>query len=210
MFWQRSKRVEADTITNLTLSNYFITYWSFKKCVIKTSKVVSSMFGLSIDVLTQILESWSRRTNLTLTNHLITYWTFKNCDIKTSKVVSSKYGLSLNVLTDIFESWSRRTNLTLTNYFITYWTFKNASSKPAKWFVFFRCFDRDLWELKQNNKFDIKLVSVKQSYLKKHVLAVHDFKKAIKVKLCDYVFMRARNQTCIQIEIRFIWHTQWL
>ena len=119
MFWQRSKRAEADTITNLTLSNYFITYWSFKKCVIETSKVVSSMFGLSIDVLTQILESWSRRTNLTLTNHLITYWTFKNCVIKTSKVVSSKSGLSLDVLTEILESWSRHNNKFDTDQLLT-------------------------------------------------------------------------------------------
>ena len=60
---------------------------------------------------------------------------------------------------------------------------QNQQSGFFKVWTFFRCFDRDLWELKQNNKFDIKLVSVKQSYLKKHVLAVHDFKKTIKVKL---------------------------
>ena len=145
--------------------------------------MVSSKRGPSFGIMTKISESWSRRTNLTLTNYFITYWTFKKYVIKFSKVVSSKYGLFLNVLTDIFESWSRRTNLTLTNYFITYWTFKNVSSKPAKWFLFFKCFDRDFWELKQNNKFDIKSVSVKQSYLKKHVLAVHDFKKTIEAKL---------------------------
>ena len=51
-------------IINLTLTNYFITYWTFKKCVIKTSQVVSSKYGLSLDVLTEILESWSRITNL--------------------------------------------------------------------------------------------------------------------------------------------------
>ena len=35
---------------------------------------------------------------------------------------------------------------------------KNVSSKPTKWFNqnmdFLWCFDRDLWKMKQNNKFD--------------------------------------------------------
>jgi hypothetical protein len=116
----------------LTLTNYFITYWTFKKCVIKTNQVVSSKYGLSLDVLTEILESWSRITNLTLTNYFITYWTFKKCVIKTNQMVSSKYGLSLDVLTEILESWSRITNLTLTNYFITYWTFKKCVIKTSQ------------------------------------------------------------------------------
>ena len=42
----------------LTLTNYFINYWTFKKCVIKTRQAVSSKCGLSLEVLTDILESW--------------------------------------------------------------------------------------------------------------------------------------------------------
>ena len=86
--------------TNMTLTNYFTTYWLFKKCTIKTRKTISSKVGLSLNVLTEILESWSRITNLTLTNYFITYWTFKNCVIKINKVVSSKVGLSLDVMTN--------------------------------------------------------------------------------------------------------------
>ena len=33
-------------ITNLTLTNCFITYWTFKNCVIKANQVISSKYGL--------------------------------------------------------------------------------------------------------------------------------------------------------------------
>ena len=74
-----------------TLNNHLITYWTFKKCVIKTSQVVSSKYGIALDILTYIFENWIRITNLKLTNWFIPLWIFKKCAIKTSQVVSSKY-----------------------------------------------------------------------------------------------------------------------
>ena len=107
------------------ISLYIAGWHSYKQKCGRHSKC-----GLSLDVLTEILESWSRSTNLTLTNYFITYWTFKKCVIKTNKVVSSKYGLSLDVMTEIFESWSRITNLTLTNWTVL---FKNDYLNDVSW-----------------------------------------------------------------------------
>ena len=85
---------------------------NIQRMCLQTNQVVPSKYGLSLDVLTQILESWSRRTNLTLTNYFITYLlNIQRMRLQTSQVVPSKYGLSLDVLTEILESWSRITNL---------------------------------------------------------------------------------------------------
>ena len=74
-------------------------------------------------------------------------------------MVPSKFRLSLDDLTEIFESLSMITNLTLNNYFITYCTFKKMchQNQPSGFFdvwTFYRCFDTDLRDLKQKNKFD--------------------------------------------------------
>ena len=89
-------------ITNLTLTNCFIPYWSFKKCGDKASQVVQSKYGISFDTLTEIFKRWSRNTNLTQTNCFITYWTLKKCGIKANQVLQSKYELSFHGLKEIF------------------------------------------------------------------------------------------------------------
>ena len=68
-------------ITNLTLTNCFITYWTFKKCVIKTNQVISSKYGLFWCFGRY---PWEMKQNYKFdtTQLFITYWTLKKCVIK--------------------------------------------------------------------------------------------------------------------------------
>ena len=107
----------------LTLTNYFITYWTFKKCVIKTRQAVSSKCGLFLNVLTYIDD----------TDQL--FYSFEKSVFKTSQVVSSKCGPSLGILTGFFrelkhkkKNWHWLTN----NCFNTYWTFKKYVIKISQ------------------------------------------------------------------------------
>ena len=117
-------------ITSLTLTNWFVTYWTFKI----VSSNPAKWFLQSLDF-HFIFDSWSRITNLTLTNCFVIHWTFTKCIIKSSQVISSKFGLSFHVLKVVFERWSKKPNLTLTTDLLHIEHLKNVLSNQSKWFL---------------------------------------------------------------------------